>query len=252
MSTTRVLVRADAKVYAQEDSSLPLLNASGDYDKCIDSAIQRFGVDRPRHWMMDYTVVASAFRFALFGTGTIMPTSGITAWVDGFSQIVNVWHPFRSATQGIIPIDPNSWRVVDDPGPKTILEFLEAVPVAGDVIRLEYTAPHVVDETTVTSTTVRAGDVEAFKILTAAIICEQAAIRYAQNTGNTNLQADTVDRRTQSDVMKSRAKNLWDRYKALMGVGSSDDGPGGASGFKDLDVGSSHGLGYPWHPPNRR
>lgn len=90
------------------------------------------------------------------------------------------------------------------------------------------------------SNTVKDGDEDALAILAGSIILELAAVKAAQNTGNTGLPNDVVDRRTQSDIFRSRSKELREMYNTLVGKGpKSDVTP--ASGFKDLDVSPSWG-----------
>ena len=260
MSTTRVLLRPMAKQYAQDTETVPLLAGPNDYDRCIDGALKEFDQARPRIWLFDHTVTAAAFRFVLFGTGAILPSSGIRAWSDGFSSVQRVWWPYDASSQGVLPVDDNEFQVVDgldgSGDPTKVLEFLAATPGVGDVIRVTYTNRHQVHENTAAQTTVRAGDVEILAVLVAAIICEEAAIRYAQNTGSSGLQNDTVDRRTQSDVMKARAKLLRDRYAMLIGLATGEAGAAAAvqpaSAFKDIDMDASHQLGMLWHPTSRR
>ena len=100
--------------------------------------------------------------------------------------------------------------------------------------------------------TVLDGDTDAFSILTAAVILELAAVKAIQNTGNTGLPNDVVDRRNQSDVFRSRSKELRDMYRLMVGTLTGEAGPGAASGWADLDVPIFQGVGALWHPTSRR
>jgi hypothetical protein len=94
--------------------------------------------------------------------------------------------------------------------------------------------------------TVFDADEDALAMLTASLILEGAAVKAAQNTGNTGLPSDIVDRRTQSDIFRSRAKELRDLYASMVGAGSKADlAP--ASGTRDLDVPDRFGFGRLWH-----
>lgn len=100
--------------------------------------------------------------------------------------------------------------------------------------------------------TVLDGDADAFATLTASVILELAAIKAVQNTGNTGLPNDVVDRRSQSDIFRSRSKELREIYKTLIGTMTGEDGPGAASGWADLDVPILSPVGPLWHTANRR
>lgn len=94
-------------------------------------------------------------------------------------------------------------------------------------------------------------DEEPLAILTASMFLQMAAVKAAQNTGNSGLPNDVVDRRSQSDIFRSRAKEYRDMYAVLVGKGpASDIAP--ASGIRDLDVESGSGLGFLWHTASRR
>jgi hypothetical protein len=229
-----------------------LLNDPGDYDLAVDQALAIFQQDRPNLRIVDYTVITSGFVFVLDGTGAILSSPNL--WVDGFSVLQAVWYPFDATVMGDSPNDPNTYRIRQLPDAirlKTVLEFLSQRPQAGQVIRLEFTAPHVLGDTPAT-TSVRAGDVQALATLAGSFILQLAANKLMQNTGNTGLPGDVVDRRNQSDVARSRAKELREFYNMLVGRAQVGDVQA-ASGFRDLDVEPSSGRGdFLWHPSYRR
>lgn len=95
------------------------------------------------------------------------------------------------------------------------------------------------------------GHAEALQALTGSLILQMAANKAVQNTGNSGLPNDVVDRRSQSDIFASRAKALREQYNLLVGKSTSTDlRPGSA--VKDLDVDGSTGLGLLWHPKRNR
>lgn len=177
------------------------------------------------------------------------------SWLQGASSIDTLWFPYSDTVQGDEPNDPNTYRTRLIPGGITILEFMGDRPAVAQVIRLEFTKPHVIDEDESDRSTILAGDKDALVTISAAMILQVAANKAAQNTGNTGLPNDVVDRRTQSDVMRSRSKELMALYATLVGRGGSDNLKA-ASGFKDLDVEPSYrfgGLGgFMWHPNRGR
>lgn len=250
---TSAVILTAGKSYAQDTGAPALLNASGDYDAVLLRALQRLDRDKPRVWVFDYTVVTAGFRFVLSGSGQIMPAaSALNGWIDGSSALKSVIPGYLAASQGQEPLDENVWRVTEDPA-ATVLEFLDRSVAVGQVLRLTYTNPYRIGADNDSDTSVKDGDVVALQILLGALICEGAAIRFAQNTGNSNLLGDVVDRRSMSDIMNSRAKLLMESYKSLVGAGdTSKDGLVAASGSRDLDIESSHGRGFLWHPTSNR
>lgn len=99
------------------------------------------------------------------------------------------------------------------------------------------------DDTAAGLNTVNDRDEDTLAMLVASIILQIAAVKAVQNTGNTGLPNDIVDRRTQSDMYRSRSKELRDMYATMLGYG-----PAGtvkpASAVKDMDVATTHGWGF--------
>jgi hypothetical protein len=155
-----------------------------------------------------------------------------------------VWQPYDVTVQGQEPLDARAWRVRDDPS-GAVLELLDRQPSSG-ILRLEFTAPHVVGATAA-ATSVKAGDVSALAVLTGAQILTLYAVRAVQNTGNTGIPADVVDRRSQSDQARSAAKDLIARYRLMVGqrIGATDGPPASAVGEMDVRIGGSNGPLWP-------
>lgn len=173
------------------------------------------------------------------------------AWLDGYSDLRAVWWPYLAAQQDTDPLDENGYRTALAPNNVTNLEFLSDRPATGDVIRVAFTAPHTLDETDASKSSVRQALVEAVKVLTASVILQLAANKAAQNTGNTGLPNDVVDRRTQSDIYRSRSKELRETYHVLVGKGGTSE-LHGASAIRDMDVEPLYPFGYFWHPSGSR
>lgn len=251
MATRESIITA-ARAIAQDTGAdaARLLDQERDYSLAVDQAIEHFRMDRPNLRVTHYTVLAESFRFVLLGTGVILPTSGADRWIDGASALREVYHPYDTSSRENTPLDRNSYRVRREPGPKVVLELLSITPSSG-VLRLEYTAPHTVHQSDGAQTSILDGDLNAFHVLTAAKICEMTARRYVQNTGSSVFQNDSVDRRTQSDIMASRAKELMKTYGMLVGSGASDDGSGAsvsaAAAVKKMAIATQHNRGRLWH-----
>lgn len=373
---SRYSVRTAAKALAQDAgpgtsaTGVQLLFRETDYDLVLLQALRLFAKDRPNVRVVDQTIAAAGFRYVLAGAGALSALTGGDAWVLGHSDLRAVYLPWDVTAQAAAPLDDNAWRVVQDPGPKAVLELLTRSAAVGEIVRLVFTAPHalteapnVVAEPTLAPTaaiatdggpvtsgahsyvytyvtahgettpspasnvvtiatpatagqvrvtvqpspdpgvtavrlyrtvagdtgnrllvaqstiggptsigyvlvdnvadgslgaaaptsntagganTVFDADEDALSILTASLILQEAAVKAAQNTGNTGFPNDIVDRRTQSDIYRSRAKELRELYGSLMGVGAARNELGPASAVRDLDVPDRFGLGRLW------
>lgn len=250
MSVIRSTVTTAAKAIAQDPGGgSQLLLQAGDYDLAIDAAIEHFKADRPNLRIYHYTVPSAAFRFVLFGTGTVLPTSGLDRWVDGGSRLVDVYTAYNTANQDNVALDRSTWRERREPGPLQVLELLADRPSSG-ILRLEYYTPHVVDAASTASTSILEADIKTFEVLTAAKICEMTARRYVQNTGTSTFQTDSVDRRSQSDIMAKRARELMEMYAQMVGKPVGGDGVAGvaaAAQVKKMTITPQHHRGRLWH-----
>ncbi len=193
--------------------------------------------------------------------GTIAPagalsTDGLDAWIPDSTSIDAVWCPYVAgaspavAAQGQVPLDDNEWRIVREPNGIDLLEFLNISTTAGQVLRLEYTTPHALDENSAAYSSIPFHRIEALETVTAAMLLRILANRYLQNTGSTGIPSDVVDRRSQSDQAASRAKDYLALYRDM--VGGGQNAGSAASGFADMDVLTSHNRGALWHPTNIR
>lgn len=249
-------IRTAAKAIAQDASSTGptgvklLLADPGDYNLAITQALRLFAKDRPNLRVVDQTLATAGFRQVLAGTGAWSGLTGTNAWAVGFSQITALYWPWSVANQGQLPLESDQYRVVKDPA-ATILEFLAATPAAGEVVRLVFTRRHAATESTPTSDTVQDDDLDLISLLAGSQILQLAAVKAAQNTGNTALPNDVVDRRSQADILASRSKDLMKQYQNLVGRGA-DVSVGPASGFRDLDIQAGHRRGFLWHPTAAR
>lgn len=243
MNATRQEVIAAGKVAAQDAGDL--LTGPQDYELALDLALKIFDLDRPNLRVVHHTVSASAFRFVLYGTGALAGLTGLDAWIDGRSRIARVWHPYDTTVQNQEPLGGDEYRVIREPGPTVVLELLYLAPSSG-VLRLEFVRPHVLDQASAASSSVLASDVEALAALVGVHVLEMAAARAAQNTGSSSLPTDVVDRRTAGGEFQARARNLRDRYNALVGKQDARDiGP--AVAVFEFDAQASGPRGFLTH-----
>lgn len=259
----RTDLKRGAKRWAQipQAGGVAIVVSDGDeaLEQAIDTAQVQFTRDRPNKRTVDATVITAGFRQVLAGTGALL--TGANAWTVGSSYLTNVWFPYLAAAQGQDAMDSNSYRVMQQPDGSIALEFLVDTPQIGQVIRFETNNPHLVHPTDGTLTTVRAGDEPTFCILTAFYLLTMASVQAVRNTGNTGLPGDIVDRRTQSDIYKSRAADLWRIYASSVGIatGETSGGAGATvdtgaphSAFRDLDIHAGTRIGFLWHGENWR
>lgn len=242
------VVRQRAQQLAQDasDQGVKLLLAyPGDYDQTITQALLIYDRDKPHVRVVDHTVTAEAWRFALTGDTPIAALTGANAFLEGVSLLREVWAPYV-VSRDAAPLEREAWRIQQDPG-GLVLELLQDVLAAGDVLRLVFTTPHTL---TATATTLPTAALDVLALLTASLVLQLAANRAVQNTGSTGLPNDIVDRRSQSDMFRSRAKELRDQYQQLVGT-RRGTGPVAASVYRDLDVAPGTALGFLWRNTRR-
>lgn len=349
---------------------LLLLTDPGDYNLAVQQAVRIHSLQRPNLRVVDATLAAAGWRFVLSGTGVLAALAGDDAWQDGASSLQEIWLPYLSTAQGAEPLDPNTWRIVRDPGPKVVLELLSASGSVGDVLRLIFTKLHTVTEAPNTVTdptaaptaalaatpaagnvddgthsyvftwvtahgetlpspatgavtvadktvngrvevvvpassdygvtsakvyrtvagdagtrklvgtlgtnggtftdnvadaslgadvpatntagggnTVLDADADALALLVGSLILQLAANKAVQNTGNTGLPNDVVDRRSQAQEFRNRSKELRDLYNQAVALSTDASLLSPASAIRDLDVGIRPTL---WHSTGRR
>lgn len=225
-----------------------LLTYPHDYDEAVTQALRQLTIDAPTQRVVDHTLTSDGWRLPLTGASALATLVGANAFVLGSSALQEVWAPYL-ATLAAAPLDWASWRTRLDPGDALILELVTALRT-GDIVRLVFTAPHTLTDTV---NTVPAATMTAVAVLAASVVLQIAANKAAQNTGTTGLPNDIVDRRTQSDILRSRSKDLREQYNLLMGrsaKGIGGDTVRASSGFRDLDVPPGP-YGFLWRDTRR-
>lgn len=233
------LLRQRAQQLAQDAAAHGvslLLAYPADYDQAAAQGLLLYNQDQPRLVVVDYVVPSEAWRFPLTGAS---PVAG-SSYVEGSSLLQEVWAPYEVSPEAL-PLDADRWRVRRDPT-AVMLELLDVALAAGETLRLVFTAPHSV---TMSASTLTARGADVLALLVASLVLQLAANRAVQNTGSTGLPNDVVDRRSQSDLFRSRAKELRDQYQQLVGT-RRGGGPVAASATQNLNVAPSTSLGFLW------
>lgn len=210
---TMALWRGAVERWLQDDAQRIDHAAGGDLDSAILMAVTRYSGTRPRV----VSAVAS-------GTGTAYDFSLPSGWVDGFSRLVRVEHPFGATNGSRAPhvvfdaADPNAPAEVEIVRVDATVEkirFLTLTPASGTGnVLLLYTVPHAV---TATASTVPVYDEQAVAVLAAAYACEMVASKYAE-TKDAAIAADAVDYRSRSREYADRAERLLKIYDSHVGA----------------------------------
>lgn len=204
---------------------------AGARGRALESARKQYSKDRPRLVVED--VIADG--------STTLPLPA--EWVQTRSALVSIEYPLDLPEPPML--DPEQYLVVRTPTGDAIR--LRSVDVrADDPVRLTYSAAHVLvadpDDSTIPDE-----DAEAVACWAAALLCDQLAASYADNTEPT-IQADRTDYTSPHKAWSERAKAYRTRYGQLLGIDglSASDKPAvkAASAVADMDSTDSRGMGW--------
>lgn len=183
---------------------------SADRDAAIAAAVRRYSEDRPRPWVEDVTATAANL--------APLPAS----WEADFSAIRSIESPVDNVPPTYLESD--AWWLYQDTSQVERIQLRDAVNV-GDELRVTFTVRHTVSSST---DTIRQNDREAVCCWAAALLCDQLAAQYA-NSGDSTLQADSVDHTSRAREYGSRAGKLRQRYFDGVGVDPKRNGAGGTT-----------------------
>lgn len=172
------------------------------YDDAIAAAIKRYSKHRPR---------LAAADLAGAGTNDLdLPVD----WAAGSSVMVSVEYPVGSVPA--ILLDSDLWQLYRTPVALK-LRLLYVVPAATETVRCEYSIPH--DENSLPLC-----DLEATADLAASFCLRQLAAAYGQ-TGDSTIQADSVNYRSKTDEFRRLADSFEALYQNHLGLKSGDTAP---------------------------
>jgi len=146
-----------------------------DLESFIQEAVKDFSRFRPRILQVDFTGDGSAYQFTL-------PAE----FEEGFSTIVNVEYPKGER----IPryLKPYEWIIYKD-GTTLKLHLLTVIPQATKIVRVNYTARHVLSDA---SSTIPVADEETI-IVGACALAAQSLAAHAASTQASALAEETIN-----------------------------------------------------------
>ncbi len=210
------------------DDSGKLVNPA-DYDRNIAAAISQYSKHRPDIRVIDIT-----------GNGThdyALPASGaITIWNDEFSSIKSIEYPVGDVPATLLEND--EYEIYQNPTAKKI-RLKNNSPGATETFRVTFTILR-------TDATIPSADVNALCNLASSLCFEELANAYAQ-TGDSTIDADSVDHKSKSSEFGARAKRFLQLYKDYIGMKEGELVPP-ASVVSDLDVNYPGGGDRLTHP----
>ncbi len=196
-------------------------------DTAIDGAVSRYSADAPRVLVEDVTSAG--------GQRLDLPAG----WDANASEIRSIEYPVGHIPS--IELDPEAWRVYTGPDGAEIVLLLTLL--AGEDVRIAYTAPHALDAGT---DTIPARHRRPVACLAAADLCGQLASYYATE-GEPTIAADAVNHDSKSQRWSRRARDLAAEYQKT--VGTVGDRAKGASATVELPRRDSLGGRRIFHPP---
>jgi hypothetical protein len=209
-----------------------------DKDALIKQAVNgRYSKDRPRELVSD--VQGNGTSDLLLPAG---PSNPPEQFEDGFSLISTIEFPIGQIPETFV--EDANWKLYRSPSGVKI-RMLASVPSAQDVIRVAWTVRHSPGTTgqNPIPTTVPDADFEAVCDYAASLCLEALAARYAQ-TGDSTINADTVNYRSKSQEYSSLAKALRKRYDDHIGI--NEGGTGGSQAQGSSSQAAAIAIGNLW------
>lgn len=171
-------------------------------DTAIAKALQRYSVDAPRRVVEDVAVNVQG--------NLPLPA----AWSEGLSVLLQAEYPVGERPRSLI----NASHIETAVTPSgTTLVLLDTI-ATGEIVRVTYTAVHVVDGVT---NTVPMRHRHPVACVAAADLCGQLAAYYA-NEGAPTIGADVVDHQGKCERWRNRARDLMAEYTRIVGPAPSE------------------------------
>lgn len=201
--------------------------ASGQRDAAILAAVLAYSAARPRPRVADIADAA--------GMLLDLPAG----WEEGFSVVTSIEHPVGRVPPALLA--PDAWALYRDVDAVRIM-LASSLP-AGSTARVAFTAPHVVSAT---EDTVPAPHRAAVAMLAAAMLCDQLAAFYANDSDST-IAVDRAPGQSRSQAYAARARDYRRQYQDA--VGAADRLAAPAAAVASLRPRDSAGNARLFHPP---
>lgn len=195
--------------------------------------------------------------WAAYGTasaGVIEVVASLPDWSYRDSNIKAADIPAPTVSENEVPqlLEDEDFEIVlvDD---TEYLYLPNHRPASSDTVRLYYPGRYVFDGSPA-ATDIPFGHFEAVCHLGAHYVCRWLSAKYGQNI-DSGLSADIADRRNQSDVYASRAKEFLQDYGSLLGIDVSGEAGlavAAAMKFGDMDRGTYSDRDFIFHSRRRR
>lgn len=179
-----------------------------DRDEALKLALEQYSQDRPLSAVEDVATGAG-------GTTLALPA----AWEADFSSIDLLEYPVSQNPPALIHSD--RWTMYQTPSGYNV-RLIDGLPAAVNV-RVSFSKRHTVSAAL---DTIPVKDREPFCKAAAAILCDQLAAIYANNSDAT-IQADTVDHKSQSADYRAMANKYRKDYLNFLGVDDKRPQPAG-------------------------
>lgn len=190
-------------------------------DDCIREAlVGRYSKARPLKKVVDLAGDGATFKWTL-------NTTNFAGWVDNFSVVADLEYPAGERTPSVLAKD--EWITYWPNSTAPELRLLRVTPLSGKSLRVNYTALHAEDGSTVPD-----GDFEGVANLAAAYSAWRLSAIYSQ-LGDSAIGADAVDYRGKSEAYAALARALEERFKELFGLDKEEQQPA-ASGTSEWPV----------------
>ena len=183
--------------------------SNGDRDAAIESARQRYSLDRPRTAVED--LIAPA------GNLLDLPAG----WQAEFSRLVGIEFPIGS----VPPAQISNEAIQLYQTPAALKIMLRDAPGAGATLRASYTIRHLLDAG---NDTIPLHHRELVASLAAANALEQLAAHYS-NESDSTIGADAVEHRSKAQEYAARARTRRQFYLDGLGIDPKRSAPAGTT-----------------------
>lgn len=186
--------------------------------------------------------------WSAYGTdsaGIIEVVASLPGWREHGGSIVSVEYPAADPGSNEEPqlLDGEEYGPFETEAGEW-LRLYGYSPSATETVRVTYSVGYAWTESSDPSIEIPETHFEAVCNLAGAVACEWLATGYGQKR-EPSISADSVERRTQSDVYLSLANRLRKAYQFLTGKGDKDSQPGMT--VVDMDLGPSVGNDFMFH-----